>query len=181
MFEKELNIEQSLLKKKTIFKESIWDKFHELGGSILFLILAVPTLFMLILTKGLLTLIISFSVLLIFVLLIVTYIKINNLKKVVVKSFSGNRKLIKQFSHKEGWEILISDKTKTIISIPNSRYDYGSETYLFVIYNQKNIWYNCITFTNNQRGGVNFKSPFYWFYNKKVEKKLANYIFKVIK
>ncbi|MFY0603204.1 MAG: hypothetical protein JXQ93_04595 [Flavobacteriaceae bacterium] len=110
-------------------------------------------------------LIITLSV---FFLIIYSRIKSLQLKRVKGNSRSKNRTHINAIAEEMNWEILRHDQQITILS---KKWTWTSTNWgrsIFILYDKKDILICCITYGKHQ-----MISPFHWFSNKKIEKKLV--------
>lgn len=171
-----MDIEKSINKGRIIYHENFWDKFWTL---LLPIFVTFLILFNCLWVSQAIydkphkkyywsLLLITASIFIFIVILIILYFKIDSLSIVEGKSRNRNNKCVREFAKKSNYKI--DEKSNNVfIVIIKSKFLVYSHRYLTMIFDSNKIYYNCTTFDNGYKM-INFKSPFYWFYNKKVER-----------
>lgn len=175
-----MNFEKSIEKGRIIYNESFWNKFWTLLMPVFITSLVLFNcfwIFEVIYDKPhkkhyWLLLLGTVSVFLFIVILIILYFKVDNLSKFEGKTRSNNIKLVREFAKKSLYEIKEKSNNIFIVTI-NSKLLGFNKRYLTLIFDRNKIYYNCTTFENLftfKFSITNFKSPFYWFHNRKIER-----------
>ena len=180
-----MNVEKSIKKGKIIYSESFWDKFWTILLPLYFIILLLFISFTIFINSyqslsfNLYIIIASFSVFILSVALVIIYLKIDNLSVFKGKSRTFNKKLVLDYVKDQGYYISNQSNDFISIDIKVKFFAFSDYRYLTVLFNSNKIFYNCVTFENINAGRFsisNFKSPLYWFANKKCEKIFRNYL-----
>ena len=113
------------------------------------------------------------------VFLIILYLKIDNLSKFNGRSRSLNKKLVLQFIKENNYQI--NEKSNDFISVDIKVKFFGFSDFrsLTILFEGDNVYYNCVTFENVNVPNIyimKFKSPLYWFANKKIEREFKMFL-----
>ena len=180
-------VKECIKKGRVIYNISFWNKFWTLLLPVFLTILLLFVLFIafeslydnpqndyfwqiLIGSSGLFIFIVS---------LIILYFKIDNISKFSGESRSQNKKNVLQFIKDNKCEINYKSNDYIIVSIKSKFLSYYNFRNLTILFEGNNVYYNCVTFENIAISGLyikDFKSPFFWLVNKKVEKKLHSFL-----
>ena len=109
-------------------------------------------------------------------LLIYSIINLNRLRRINGTLKDKNLQIIEQLAEKLDWTLHTHNQRITILTLPWNwlSTDWGRK--ITVIYDRQDILINITSY-----GTHNLKSPFHWFENKKLEKKLIHNFEKEIK
>jgi hypothetical protein len=176
-----MDVKKSIEKKRIIYNKSFWDCFWMLLLPVFLAILLLSSSFFVFESNYdkdykenyWLILIGSISVFTVIIILIVFYFKIDNLTEFKGKSRTLNKKLVYQFVKEQGYEINYQTNDIIFIDIKVRFFGFSDSRKITVIFKGTSLLLNCTTFVNINNSTVyisNFKSPFYWFANKKHEK-----------
>lgn len=113
------------------------------------------------------------------IILILFYFKIDDLTEFKGKSRTLHKKLVNQFVKYQGHEINYQTNDIIFIGLKVRFFGFSNSRKLTVIFRGTSLLLNCTTFVNAKNGHVyisSFKSPLYWFANKKQEKIFINFL-----
>ncbi|TXD50802.1 MULTISPECIES: hypothetical protein [unclassified Polaribacter] len=176
-----MNVEKSIEKKRIVYAKRFWDTFWSLLFPVFLSILLLVSSFIVFentygktnkenywfILMG------SFSLFVIILVSIIFYFKLDILTEFKGKSRTSNKKMTHQFLEKQGYKSTHQTNNSIFFDIKVPFFGFSDYRKFTVLFKEKSLFYNCITFANLNRGEVymfNFKSPFYWFANKKHEK-----------
>ena len=182
-----MNIKECIEKGRVIYNISFWNEFWTLLLPVFLTILLLFSNYFILESsfnkpdKEYYWLIIigSFSFFAFIIFLIFLYFKIDNISEFSGKSRSMNKKQVLQFIKDNNYEIKDKSNDYIIVSIKSKFLSYYNFRNLTILFEGNNVYFNCVTFENIVVSGLyikDFKSPFFWFVNKKVEKKLRSFL-----
>lgn len=176
-----MTVEKSIEKKRIIYNKSFWDSFWALLAPIFSAIFLLSSSFFAFESNYdkaykenyWLILIGSISFFIMIIILILFYFKIDDLTEFKGKSRIFHKKLVYQFVKDQGREINYQTNDIIFMDIKVRFFGCSNSRKLTVIFKGTSLLFNGTTFVNANNGHVyisNFKSPLYWFANKKRKK-----------
>lgn len=119
------------------------------------------------------------GVIILVLLLIIAYLRGDHLKSIRGNTRSFNRKLVKEYLDNDTFNVLSITNECIEVDVKARFLSYHDVRRLVILFDKEYIYYNCTTFSYIQNKYIqlyDFKSPFAWFANRKVERKFNQYI-----
>lgn len=182
-----VHVSKSIQRKKLIYTHSSWYGVLTLIYPIFILVVALAFSYWGLekeLTKESYAinwvLISIFSAVIVFAaLLVLAYFRSDRLAIIKGSTRSLNRKLVRQYIENDRFEVLSVSNELITVDVKAKFLSYHDVRRFTILFDKEHIYYNCTTFSYIQNRHIqlyDFKSPFAWFANRRVEQEFKEYM-----
>lgn len=113
------------------------------------------------------------------ILLIFAYFRGDRLAIIKGNTRSLNRKLVRQYIDNEKFTLLSATNELIVLDVKATFLSYHDVRRFVILFDKEHIYYNCTTFSYLQNKHIqlyDFKSPFAWFANRRVEREFKEFM-----